>query len=121
MTALEKAGITRTSRYTSIAHEYARSLSLAGDYRAAWSAEQSVMRIVADVGRDDSDAYLCDGQCRQHGVARRRPAKKIARVAQTTIQRTRLTTPDASLPFYLNASVLLARTAAGAPAPLTAA
>jgi eukaryotic-like serine/threonine-protein kinase len=115
MTALEKAGITRTSRYTSIAHEYARSLSLAGDYRAAWSAEQRVMSIVADVGRDDSDAYYAMVNVGSAALLAGGQPGKSLELLETTIQRTRQATPDAALPFYLNASVLLARTAAGTP------
>ena len=115
MTALEKAGITRTSHYTSIAHEYARSLSLAGDYRAAWFAEQSVMNIVTDVGRDDSDAYFAMVNVGSMALLAGGQPKKSLELLETTIQKTRQATPDAGLPFYLNASVLLARTAAGAP------
>ena len=54
---LQRQGQQRTSTYTSIAHEYARSLSMSGDYRSAWAAEQSVMAIVRNVGRDDSDSF----------------------------------------------------------------
>jgi hypothetical protein len=113
MSALENAGITRASRYTSIAHEYARSLSLAGNYRAAWSAEQSVMAIVADVGRDDSDAYYAMVNVGGTALLAGGQPRKALALLQATLQRARISNPNASLPFYLNASMLLARTAAG--------
>jgi eukaryotic-like serine/threonine-protein kinase len=115
MNALEKAGITRTSRYTSIAHEYARSLVLAGNYRAAWTAEQSVMAIVADVGRDDSDAYYAMVNVGSTALLAGGQPRKSLELLQATIQKVRKSSPNANLPFYLNASVLLARTAAGTP------
>ena len=113
MNALEKAGIARTSRYTSIAHEYARSLVLAGNYRAAWSAEQSVMAIVADVGRDDSDAYDAMVNVGSTALLAGGQPRKSLELLQATIQKAQKSNPNADLPFYLNASVLLARTAAG--------
>jgi hypothetical protein len=115
MNALEKAGITRTSRYTSIAHEYARSLSLAANYRAAWSAEQSVMAIVADVGRDDSDAYYAMVNVGSTALLAGGQPRKSLELLQATIQKAQNSNANANLPFYLNASVLLARTAAGTP------
>jgi hypothetical protein len=113
MNALEKAGITRTSRYTSIAHEYARSLSLAGKYRSAWAAEQSVMAIVVDVGRDDSDAYYAMVNVGSTALLAGGQPRKSLELLQATIQKARSSNANANLPFYLNASVLLARTAAG--------
>ncbi len=113
MHALENAGITRTSRYTSIAHEYARSLSLGGNYRAAWSAEQAVMAIVADVGRDDSDAYYAMVNVGSTALLAGGQPRKSLELLQATIQKARNSNPNANVPFYLNASVLLARTAAG--------
>ncbi len=115
MDALEKAGITRTSRYTSIAHEYARSLSLGGNYRAAWSAEQSVMAIVAEVGRDDSDAYDAMVNVGSTALVAGGQPLKALELLQATIQKAQKSNPNANLPFYLNASVLLARGAAGVP------
>jgi serine/threonine-protein kinase len=115
MDALEKAGITRNSRYTSIAHEYARSLSLAGNYRAAWSAEQSVMAIVADMGRDDSDAYDAMVNVGSTALVAGGQPRKALELLQATMQKAQKSNPNASLPFYLNASVMLARGAAGAP------
>jgi serine/threonine-protein kinase len=115
MDALEKAGITRNSRYTSIAHEYARSLSLAGNYRAAWTAEQSVMAIVADVGRDDSDAYDAMVNVGSTALLAGGQPRKALELLQATIQKAQKSNPNASLPFYLNASVMLARSAAGDP------
>lgn len=113
MNTLQKAGITRTSRYTSIAHEYARSLSLGGNYRAAWAAEQAVMAIVVDVGRDDSDAFYAMVNVGAAALLAGGQPKKSLELLQTTIQKTQKTNPSANLPFYLNASVLLARAAAG--------
>jgi hypothetical protein len=115
MSALERAGTTRTSRYTSIAHEYARSLSLAGNYRAAWPAEQSVMAIVADVGRDDSDAYFAMVNVGSTALLAGGQPRKSLELLQATIQKARISNVNANLPFYLDASVLLARSAAGAP------
>lgn len=113
MTALEKEGITRTSRYTSIAHEYARSLSLAGNYRAAWAAEQSVMAIVAEVGRDDSDAYDAMVNVGSTALLAGGQPRKALELLRATIHKAQKSNPNASLPFYLNASVLLAQSAAG--------
>jgi serine/threonine-protein kinase len=113
MTALEKAGVTRTSRYTSIAHEYARSLTLAGDYRAAWSAEQAVMAIVVDVGRDDSDAFYAMVNVGSTALlAGGQPEKSLA-LLTAVIEKAQKSNSNAALPPYLTASVLLARTAAG--------
>lgn len=115
MSALEKEGNTRNSRYTSIAHEYARSLSLAGNYRAAWSAEQSVMAIVAEVGRDDSDAYDAMVNVGSNALLAGGQPRKALELLHATVEKARSANPNASLPFYLDASVLLARTAAGVP------
>ncbi|HEX3951892.1 MAG TPA: serine/threonine-protein kinase [Steroidobacteraceae bacterium] len=115
MTGLEKAGITRTSRYTSIAHEYARSLSLAGDYRSAWSAEQAVMAIVTDVGRDDSDAFYAMVNVGSTALVAGGQPKKSLELLTATMERAKRSGSAANLPPYLSASLLLARTAAGSP------
>jgi hypothetical protein len=114
MTALEKAGMTRTSRSTSIAHEYARSLTLAGDYRAAWTAEQAVMAIVVDVGRDDSDAFYAMVNVGSTALMAGGQPKKSLELLTATIERGGKSNSNAGLPPYLTASVLMARTAAGA-------
>ena len=113
MSALEKAGITRTSRYTSIAHEYARSLSLAGNYRDAWGAEQSVLAIVADVGRDDSDAYYAMVNVGTVALLAGGQPKKSLELLNAVIEKSRKLASSMQLPFYLIATQLLDQSAAG--------
>ena len=113
MKMLARTGLDHTSRYTSIAHEYARSLSLAGDYREAWVAEQTVMAIVMEVGRDDTDAYYAMvnvGSAALLGGGQ--PVKALALLNATT-EKSRASAVNAQLPFYLNASMLLYQSAAG--------
>ncbi len=115
MRTLEQAGQGRTSRYTSIAHEYARSLSLAGDYRGAWAAEQSVIAITADAGRDDSGGYFAMVNVGSNSlIAGGQPVKALALI-DATVAKLRSAAPGAELPFYLDASRLLAESVAGSP------
>ena len=58
MQALEGAHLQRSPQYTSVAHEYARSLAAAGRYHDAWTAEEAVMATVASVGRDNTSGYF---------------------------------------------------------------
>jgi serine/threonine protein kinase len=113
MATLKQAGLERTSRYTSIAHEFARSMSLAGDYRGAWAAEWSVMAIVTDVGRDDSDAYYAMVNVGSTALLAGGEPVKSLELLNATIDRSRKSMPNAVLPFYLNASRLMAQLAAG--------
>jgi serine/threonine protein kinase len=115
MRILEQAGLQRTSRYTSIAHEYARSLSLAGDYRRAWAAEQSVIAIVTDVGRDDSDAYYAMINVGSTALVAGGQPLRALRLIDATATKSRSVAPNAVLPFYLDATRLLAESAAGSP------
>jgi serine/threonine-protein kinase len=113
MKLLARSGLDHTSRYTSIAHEYARSLSMAGDYRRAWAAEQAVMAIATDVGRDDTDAYYAMvniGTAALLGGGQ--PLKALALLDATT-EKSRASAGNAQLPFYLNASRLLYQAAGG--------
>jgi serine/threonine-protein kinase len=115
MRTLEQAGQERTSRYTSIAHDYARSLSMAGDYRGAWAAEQSVIAIAADSGRDDSAGYFAMVNVGSNSLlAGGQPLKAVGFI-DATIAKSRSAAPSADLPFYLDATRLLAESAAGSP------
>ncbi|HEY2678062.1 MAG TPA: serine/threonine-protein kinase [Steroidobacteraceae bacterium] len=113
MKNLQQAHLERTSRYTSIAHEYARSLSLAGDYRQAWAAEQSVMAVVKEVGREDSDAYYAMVNVAGTALIAGGEPKKALELLDATIEKARNSTPNAELPFYLEATRLIARSAQG--------
>jgi len=115
MRILEQAGQQRTSRYTSIAHEFARSLSLGGDYRGAWSAEQSVIAIVIDAGRDDSGAYFAMVNVGSTALLAGGQPLKALGVVDATVARLRSAAPGADVPFYLDATRLLAESAAGSP------
>jgi serine/threonine-protein kinase len=116
MKSLRQAHLERTSRYTSIAHEYARSLTLAGDYRQAWAAEQSVMAIVKEVGRDDSDAYYAMVNVAGTALIAGGAPRKAFELLDATIEQARKSTANAELPFYLEATRLIARSAEGVPA-----
>jgi serine/threonine-protein kinase len=106
--ALEKDGVTRSPRYTSIAHEYARSLLKAGDYRRAWDAERKVMAIATETGRDDSSGYYAMINVAATAlISGGQPQKAIALLDQT-MARARASSPDWSAPFYLDASRLVA-------------
>jgi serine/threonine-protein kinase len=115
MESLEKAHMGRSSRYTSIAHEYARSLTFSGRYREAWAAEQSVMTIVREVGRDDSDAYYAMVNVASTALIEGGEPRKALELLDATIEKARKSTAGAELPFYLEASRLIARSAAGIP------
>jgi len=113
MRMLEAAGQQRTSTYTSIAHEYARSLSMSGDYRSAWAAEQSVMAIVKDVGRDDSDAFFAMVNVGANALTAGGQPRKALELIQATVARSRQIAGGPELPFYLDATRLLAEAALG--------
>jgi hypothetical protein len=115
MQSLRQSHLERTSRFTSIAHEYARSLSLAGNYREAWAAEQSVMAIVKEVGRDDSDAYFAMVNVASTALIAGGEPRKALELLDATIENTRQAAANAELPFYLEASRLIARSAQGMP------
>jgi eukaryotic-like serine/threonine-protein kinase len=117
MKTLRQAHLERTSRYTSIGHEYARSLALAGDYRGAWAAQQSVLAIVKDVGRDDGDAYYAMVNVASTALIAGGEPKKALELLDTTIERARKDSGNAELPFYLEASRLIAQSSAGMPGP----
>jgi hypothetical protein len=117
MQVWRQAHLERTSQYASIAHEYARSLSLAGNYRAAWAAEQSVMAIVKDVGREDSDAYYAMVNVASTALIAGGEPKKALELLDATIDGSRKNGSNAELPFYLEASRLIARSAEGMSAP----
>lgn len=115
MKTLEQAGLERTSRYTSIAHEHARSMSLAGDFRGAWAAEQSVMAIVTDVGRDDSGAYYAMVNVAAAALLAGGQPKRSLALLNATFDKSEKADPHARLPFYLDATRLLDQSAAGIP------
>jgi hypothetical protein len=88
-------------------------MSQAGNYRGAWAAEQSVMAIATDVGRDDSDAFYAMvnvGTAALLGGGQ--PVKALA-LLDATIEKSRASAANAQLPFYLAASRLLYQSAVG--------
>jgi eukaryotic-like serine/threonine-protein kinase len=113
MRTLERQSQQRTSTYTSIAHEYARSLSLSGDYRKAWTAEQSVLATVKDVGRDDSDAYYAMVNVGAMALIAGGQPRKALDLINTTVARSKQIGGGPELPFYLDATRLLAEAAMG--------
>ncbi len=113
MQALEKAGLQRTSRYTSIAHEHARSLVLSGDYRNGWTAEQAVMAIVTSVGRDNSAPYFAMLNVGITAVLNGGQPRKAIEVLEAAEAGGRSAAPNVEFPFYLDATRLLAQSAAG--------
>ena len=113
MQALEKAGLQRSSRYTSIAHEHARSLVLAGDNRGGFAAEQAVMSIVASVGRDSSAAYFAMLSVSSSALLNGGQPRRAIEGLGAMDSRIRSSAPDAELPFYLTGTRLLAQCAAG--------
>jgi hypothetical protein len=114
MQALEQAGLKRTPRYTSIAHEHARSLMLAGDNRSAWAAEQAVMSIVRAVGRADTAPYFAMLNVGTTALLNGGQPRKAIELLQANEGVVKSTAPDAELPFYLQGTRLLAASAAGA-------
>ena len=114
MRALERDGLQRTSSYTSIAHEHARSLVLGGDYRAGWAAEQAVMSIVRSVGRANTAPYFAMLNVGTSALMNGGQPLKAAEALAATEAEVRSSAPDAELPFYLGASRRLAESAAGA-------
>ena len=114
MQALEAAGLQRTSRYTSIAHEHARSLLLAGNYHDAWAAEQAVMSIVKSTGRANSAPYFAMLNVGSTALLSGGQPHKVIELLTATETEVRSSIPDAELPFYLQATRLLADSAAGA-------
>ncbi len=113
MRVLEKAGLQRTSRYTSIAHEHARSLTLAGDNHDGWVAEQAVMSIVAAVGRDNSAPYFAMLNVGSNALINGGQPRRASELLEATDSRLRKSAPDMELPYYLRATWLLAQNAAG--------
>jgi hypothetical protein len=115
MNILQEAHLERSSRYTSIAHEYARSLTLAGNYRQAWAAEQSVMTIVKEVGRDDSDAYYAMVNVASVALIAGGEPGKALELLDAILDKSGKNAVNPQLPFYLEASRLIARSAQGIP------
>ena len=116
--ALEKDGVTRSPRYTSIAHEYARSLVKAGDYRRAWNAERKVMAIVTETGRDDSSGYYAIINVAATALISGGQPKQAIALLDQTMARARATSPDWAPPFYLDGSRLVALSDSGAQQPV---
>ena len=115
MRALEHEGMQRTSRYTSIAHEYARSLSKSGDYRGAWAAEQSALAITTDVGRDDGDAFYAMVNVGATSLIAGGQPRRAFEFLQQTMAKARRAGPDSELPFYLHGTSAMAQAAMGSP------
>jgi len=113
MQALEEAGQKRSSRYTSTAHEHARSLVLAGDYRDAWPAEQAVMAIARSVGRANSTAYFAMLNVGTTALLNGGQPRKVIEEIETAATEVRASAPGTELPYYLQATRFLADVAAG--------
>ncbi len=113
MRKLESEGLQRSSRYTSIAHEHARSLVQAGDYRNGFAAEQAVMSIVTAVGRDSSAAYFAMLNVAASALVNGGQPRRAIALLESNAARVRSSVPDAELPFYLAGTELLAERAAG--------
>jgi eukaryotic-like serine/threonine-protein kinase len=117
MRMLERAGQQRSTTYASVVHEYVRSLSMSGDYRDAWTAEQSVIALVKDVGRDDSDAYYATVNVGAAVLISGGQPRKALELIGTTVAKSQEIAATAALPFYLEATRLLAAAAMGASPP----
>jgi serine/threonine-protein kinase len=114
MRMLERDGQQRSTTYASVVHEYIRSLSMAGDYRDAWAAEQSAIALVKDVGRDDSDAYYATINVGGAVLISGGQPRKALELVGATIAQAKQIASAAALPFYLDATRLLAEAAMGA-------
>lgn len=114
MRVLEREGQQRSSTYASVVHEYIRSLSMSGDYRTAWAAEQSAIALVKDVGRDDSDAYYATVNVGGAVLISGGQPRKALELIRETVAQSREIASAAALPFYLDATRLLAEAAMGA-------
>jgi hypothetical protein len=114
MQALEQAGLQRSSRYTSVAHEHARSLVLAGDYRDAWAAEQAVISIIRSVGRADTAPYFAMLNVGTTALLMGGQPRKVIEVLESAGTAGSSSAPGVELPYYLQATRLLAEVAAGA-------
>ena len=117
---LQKDGVTRSPRYTSIAHEYARSLVKAGDYRHAWAAEREVLGIVHETGRDDSSGYYAMINVAATALIFGGQPRKALELIEQTMARARAASPDWAPPFYLEGSRLVAQSDSGTPNPVEA-
>ena len=116
MQALEAAHLQRSPRYTSVAHEYARSLAAAGRYHDAWAAEEAVMSIVASVGRDNTSGYFAMLNVGVQALLNGGQPRRALEVLDSRESAIRRNNPDVQLPFYLGATRLLLQSAA-APTP----
>jgi len=111
---LEREGQQRTSTYTSVAHEYARSLSMSGEYRLAWAAEQSVLTAVRDLGRDDSDSYYASVNVAATTLILGGQPRKAVELIRSTVAKAKKAAPEAVLPSYLDTTRLMAEAAMSA-------
>jgi eukaryotic-like serine/threonine-protein kinase len=116
--ALEDDGVTRSPRYTSIAHEYAVSLVKAGDYHRAWEAEAKVLTIVTETGRDDSSGYYPMINIGATALTRGGQPRKAIELLDKTVEHARATSPTWTTPFYLDGSRLVALSDSGAQQPV---
>lgn len=115
MRALEQAGIKRSSGYTSVAHEHARTLVLAGNNRDAWPAEQAVMSIVRSVGRANTAPFFAQLNVGTTALLNGGQPRRVIELVNSAETEVRSSAPGAELPYYLQATRLLAEAAAGAP------
>jgi serine/threonine protein kinase len=113
MHALERDGMLQSPRYTSIAHERARSLLRSGDYRQAWEAEQAVLKIVSDTGREDSSGFYAMVNVAATALIDGGQPRRAIGLIDTTTANARNATPDWQPPFYLDGTRLLAQVASG--------
>ena len=115
---LEEDGDTRSPRYTSIAHEYARSLGKAGDYRRAWEAERKVMGIATETGRDDSAGYYAMVNVAANALTLGGQPRIAVAFIDQTMARARAASPGWTPPFYLEGTRLMAQSDSGTQQPI---
>jgi serine/threonine-protein kinase len=111
--SLERAGLERTSRYTSVAHELGRSLALAGDYRGAWAMQQKLLAVLADVGRTNTAGYYAMVNIGVRALRGGGKPGQALELLQSVMTAARRAAPQAELPFYLEASKALAQLEVG--------
>ncbi|HEY2683570.1 MAG TPA: serine/threonine-protein kinase [Steroidobacteraceae bacterium] len=120
--ALRTAGVEHTERYTSIAHEYARAQVLAGHFREGWQAEEAVIKEVAALGREGSNGYFAMINVGATALMEGGAPLKARALLDNAAKVSSPEMPSQGLPFYLEASRILAELYAGeahgAPAKL---
>ncbi|MBS0394807.1 MAG: protein kinase [Proteobacteria bacterium] len=99
--ALEQAGLQRSSRYTSVAHELARSLTIEGDFRGAWELESAVIATAADSGRADSSGYYAMLTVAARSLRDGGQPRRSLEFVDSAVAAARRATPQVELPYFL--------------------